>query len=1325
MSSRLAPPRVPSGTIAIESPPELESSDGGSSMLTSMLPMLGSVGAIIMVSVSNAGPTGWLTGGMFLISALGFVFVNGWRQRSQRQAQLLSSRREYLAYLAEVRTTVRNGARAQRRERNWRYPDPSTLGFLVEDNTRVWERDATSSDHLTIRMGVSEQPLVFKLEAPDIPPTAQIDPVSATAAHRFIVTHAFQKDIPTYLRIPQYEALEIVGDNTERVRGLARGIITHLATLQSPDDLLIVIAAGPDELRYWEWAKWLPHVQSPRLRDSLGPARMIGADTDTLLTMLPAEVRERPRFVRDAPAESPHILVVVDGARVASGDAVFAGGLQGVTVLDLPTSWEDADNPDRGRIALTGDRADLLQGSRRVQHFTPDNMSLVEAEAVARRLAPLHRESGGGQVAKSGSTKQQELIDLLNLPDVRDLDFASTWRYLPERDRLRVPIGQDTNGDPLILDLKESASQGMGPHGLIIGATGSGKSEVLRTLVLSLALTHSPEQLNFVLIDFKGGATFAGMADMPHVSAIITNLGDEISLVDRMEDALQGEMVRRQELLRSAGNFVNVGEYERARKNGRDDLPPLPALLIVADEFSELLAAKPEFIEAFVAIGRLGRSLHVHLLMASQRLEESKLKGLDTHLSYRIGLRTFSAAESRTVIGVPDAYHLPQEPGGGLLKVGSDERLTQFRAAYVSGPPPARRAKVESVGGAGSTATNIIPFTAAPQGLVDPAAEAANAHAEAERRAAEVAAAEPEETRSTFDIAVSRMAGIGPAAHQVWLPPLEEPSTLDQLLGELTVSYELGLHAPSWRAHRRLTVPLGIVDVPLQQRRDSLVLDLSGAQGNLAIVGAPLSGKSTAARSLVAALALTHTPHEVQSFVIDFGGSFAGMKRLPHLAGLATRSEPEVIRRTVAEVTSLMNARERYFRENDIDSIDTYRSRRAQGLVDDGYGDIFLIVDGYGTLRSDYESLDMGLLEIAARGLGLGIHVVVTANRWLEIRPALKDLLGGKIELRLGDPSDSEINRKAAGNVTGLPGRGLAESGLQMLTAIPRIDGEQSTLNLAEGVDDLVAKISSAWQREPGPKLRLLPALLPLDEVRAHPDAAANELLLGFNEASLAPIGIDPAAESHLFLYGDSGSGKSSMLRGLMHEIQRRYEPGKARIFMIDYRRAHLGEIPEEYLGAYLTSAEQATAAVGELVEFFRGRLPGPEVTADQLRNRSWWTGAEGYIMIDDYDLVATQQGNPAAPLAQLLAQAGDVGMHVIVTRRSGGASRAAYDPILQGMTDLGVTGILLSGNPDEGQLIGKIKAAPSAPGRAQIVSRTHGHQVAQLAYVPTQQELG
>lgn len=1321
---RLAPPRVPSGKLPVQAPPELQPNDGGMGILGSLLPMLGSVGAIVMVTMSNQSVTGLLTGGMFLLSSLGFVAVNGWRQRAQRQAATLSARREYLAYLTELRQTVRVAARQQRRAANWQLPAPETLPYIAEERTRVWERGVNDPDFLSVRVGTSDQPLCVTLEAPELPPLAQLDPVAASAAHRFMLTHETQKNLSLGVTLRDYARIEITGDEDE-TRALARAMLLHVATMHDPDVVQIVIAADAAVLPQWEWAKWMPHTHSRSVRDGLGAARMIGSQLSELEDMLPAEVRERSRFLRDGSgAKVPHIVIVTDGAATSFNDMLVSGdGVQGVTVIDLPSRWSDLDDPNALRIAFeTGGknaRAELVSLQIPTRPFHADAISIVEAEATARRLIALY--AGGTTITKKkSSTDQAELVELLGLPDVRDLDLDAAWAPRLERDRLRVPIGQTEDGTPLILDIKESAQQGMGPHGLIIGATGSGKSEVLRTLVLALAMSHSPEQLNFVLVDFKGGATFAGMADMPHVSAIITNLGEEISLVDRMQDALQGEMVRRQELLRATGPFANVADYEKARRGGRTDLAPLPALLIVADEFSELLSAKPEFVDTFVNIGRLGRSLQVHLLLSSQRLEEGKLRGLDTHLSYRIGLRTFSAAESRTVLGVPDAYHLPTQPGAGILK-SDTETMTQFRAAYVSGPPPRRRRRASSGSRQNSGSTAVELFTAAPVWRAEAPVDEPEIVVEAEVE---------QEERNTFELAVEMMSGRGPAAHQVWLPPLETPATLDQLFGDLVEDPTLGLISPRWREAGALTVPLGIVDVPLEQRRENLAISLGGAAGHMAIVGAPLSGKSTLARTAMVALALTHTPQEVQFFVIDFGGgSFTGLQKFAHVSGLATRSEPAVVRRTVAEVTSLLNAREEYFRQNGIDSIDAYRQRRARGAADDGYGDIFLVVDGWGTLRAEFEMLEPQIQAIAARGLTYGVHVVITAARWMEIRANIKDLIGTRIELRLGDPADSEVNRKAAENVTAIPGRGLNDRGLQMLTALPRVDGVDDASSLADGIDDLVARVAAAWHGPAGPKLRLLPSRISHSDLRAVAAASTQdgseprEMLLGIDEANLAPFSIDPTAESLLYLYGDADSGKSSMLRGVAHEIMRLYAPSEAKIFVVDYRRALLGEVPQEYLGAYLTSHEMAEGGMNELAQFFQGRIPGADVTPDQLRHRSWWKGAEGFVLIDDYDLVSTSQGNPIAVLAPLLAQASDLGLHVILTRRTGGASRAAYDPIIQRMTDLGATGILLSGNPEEGQLIGKVKAVPAIPGRAQIVSRDRGLVAAQLLWVPPSYE--
>lgn len=1319
-AARQGPPAAPTGTITLQPPPEMPPSDGISGLLASMLPMLGSLGSIVMVTMNMDGNRGYLTAGMFLLTTLGFVGVNGWRQRQQRMSTIVTGRREYFAYLSETRKTVREAAEQQRARACWVHPEPSAFPAIVEERTRLWERQPRDKTFLDVRVGTSQQPLRTTIEPPEVPTLAQLDPVAASAAHRFLTTHSELKGIPVGVSMLEFSRMQAVGD-PESDRALVRAMLVTIASLHSPEDVVIAVLATDELLPQWEWVKWLPHAQSTRVFDAVGSGRMIASDIGDLLAMLPEDISERPRF---APATSggevtPHVVLVVDHVRATGDNALFGPeGPLGVTIIEMPSEWSDlsvGENQMRVIVApATEERAggELIVMSSGGVPFSPDQLSLAEAEATARRLAPYR--FAGDIVTESDEVVSMELTDLLGLPDVREIDFGVTWRPRYPRDRLRVPIGVGTNGRPVALDIKESAQQGMGPHGLIIGATGSGKSEVLRTLVLALALTHSPEALNFVLVDFKGGATFAGMADMPHVSAVITNLGEELALVDRMEEALRGEMVRRQELLRAAGNFQNVSDYEKARtQQGRTDLDPLPALLIVADEFSELLSAKEEFTELFVAIGRLGRSLQIHLLLASQRLEEQRLRGLDSHLSYRVGLRTFSESESRSVIGTPDAYHLPPLPGVGLLKAAS-EGMTQFRASYVSAPPkPLRRS--ESMAAMTQQTVVVEPFVAAP-------VISANVPLASEGEKDDTPEPEPvnKEQRTIFDIAVSRMHGLGTPAHQVWLPPLDVPETLDALMPDLAVHPTLGLTSVEWRSRGPLTVPAAIVDLPLEQRRETLSLTLTGSAGHLAFVGGPRTGKSTALRTVVAAMALTNTPIDVQFYVLDFGGgTFTGMVDLAHMAGVATRAEPDVIRRIVAEITSIINKREKYFRAHRIDSIDTYRAQRAAGKVDDGYGDIFLVVDGWNSMRSDFDELELDLHKLAGRGLTFGVHMLVSGTRWMDFRPQIKDLLGTRIEFRLGDPMDSEVDRKSAPNVPkGRPGRGITPFKKHMLMALPRVDRDSNPDTTGDGVADLVRQINAAYHGPPGPKLQLLPERIDLDTLLSMPEANTKELVLAIDEANLEPVSVNPGTVPHLYVFGDSKSGKSSFLRAFAREVMRLYSPEQAQIIAFDYRRSLLGEIPDEYLAGYLTTSDQARDFMVDLAGVLKARLPGPDVTPEQLRDRSWWTGSEVFIIVDDYDLVATSTGNPLGAIQPFLAQATDVGLHLLLARRAGGASRSLYEPVIQTIRDLAAPGILLSGNPDEGPLIGKVKPKLAIAGRATMVSN-EGTTVMHMGYTP------
>ncbi|MCL2490058.1 MAG: type VII secretion protein EccCa [Propionibacteriaceae bacterium] len=1349
-SDSITVPVMPTGGLMLEAPPDKETAQGGGNVLSTLLPMVGSMGVMIFMAISNSSnPRTLLMSAAMVVAMLGMAGVSMFRQISSHRNKVMSMRREYLAYLAGIRETTRAAAALQRKAALWTLPTPDSLALIASQGQRRWERSPVSPTLLQVRVGSANQKLSMELTMPELPPLADPDPVCYSAATRFVDTHKVVDALPLGVTLTPFAHVDLGGDK-DMTRALARAMVVHLATFISPSLLAVAVLCSPRLRAEWEWVKWLPHAKSTVTGDDAGPSRLVFSSYDELAESL-GEIATRPAFTpRVESMEWPHLLLIVDGIELPVNTRLGSfEGAAGVTIVTMVEQWETLTMPTRMRLLCRSPRAandtgnvDIVILGQAPVTGAPDGMTVDEAEAAARRLTPEPQQQGGAEEAAVGvpdPKRTADLAELLGIGDVRDFDAARNWRRRSGRDLLRVPFGITPEGIPVALDIKESAQGGMGPHGLIVGATGSGKSEVLRTLVLALALTHSPEQLNFVLVDFKGGATFAGMAGLPHVSAMISNLESELTLVDRMADALRGEISRRYELLSSAGNFANVTDYEAARLAGKHDEPALPALFVILDEFSELLTAKPEFIDIFVQIGRVGRSLSIHLLLSSQRLEEGKLRGLDSHLSYRIGLRTFSAAESRAVLGVSDAANLPSLPGIGFLKLGGDQ-LTQFRASYVAAPPRPRThpSVIPSSDDSPDLEAVVMPFSTSPvfwkpprpmRGLsemnddtteIPIVPRRGNLKASAAEQPAVPTPSESDDAHwegmTQIDIGVALMSTLGPKAHQVWLPPLDIPDTLDQLMPDLAVDPTLGLISKKWRGS--LAIPLGMVDIPLEQRRQPLVFDLSGAGGNLAVAGGPLTGKSTFLRSLVLAISLTMTPVEAQFYIVDFGGgTFAPFNGAPHVAGVVTRDQSQILGRLIAEIEDIMANREAYFLANKIDSMATYRSRRAAGQVDDGRGDVFLVVDGWALLRSDFDQFETRVQAIASRGLGFGIHVIVSAGRWADLRQQIRDVMGTKFELRLGDPTESVVDRKTALQVPeGRPGRGIESGQHHVLTALPRIDGDSSVQTLGDGVSGALSQITQAWAGSAAPKLMLLPPKADLEQLQAK---ASDEpgLILGVEERHLDCLRFNPERESHLVLFGDQKSGKTTFLRSLSREIMRTASPEAAQLFLIDVRRSSLGEIPDAYLANYMPTREDAGEMINGLAGYLKGRLPSRDVTPEQLRTHSWWKGPSIWVLVDDYDLVVTQSNNPIAVLQPYLAQATDVGLHLVVTRRSGGAARQAYDPIIQGMIELGATGIMLSGSPDETPVYTGVKFQRAVPGRAQVISRDLGRLAAQLAW--------
>ncbi|MFQ6324598.1 type VII secretion protein EccCa [Nocardia sp. CWNU-33] len=1344
---RIAPPRAPGGEVALSAPPEIPR-PVPAGLLMKLMPLVMVVAVVGMIAMMVmmgrnllANPFMMMFPMMMLMSMVGMLAGFRGGGGTKKAAELNEERKDYFRYLDQVRTDVRKTGRSQLAALVWSHPEPADLQSIV-GSRRMWERRPNDPDFGHVRVGVGSHRLATKLARPETGPLEDLEPVSTVALRRFVRTHSVVHNLPTAISLRAFPAINIEGNSAE-ARMLVRSMLMEFATSHGPDHTAVAIICADPDGEAWAWAKWLPHLQHPVDRDGLGSRRMMYQSLAELETAMSAELLERGRFMRNAQptAGRIHLMVIIDDGFVSGTERIVSdAGLDSVTVLDL-SAPQTGLAVRRGLQLVVNDGTVAAKSAAGTEKFaTSDAATVAEAAALARGLAR-YRVATAAQIVSLGDETRAVagLMSLLKVPDAAQINPAVVWRPRSDRERLRVPIGVTPDGTPVELDIKESAENGMGPHGLCIGATGSGKSEFLRTLVLSLVTSHSPDLLNLVLVDFKGGATFLGLDSLPHVAAVITNLEEELSMVDRMKDALSGEMNRRQELLRSAGNFANVTEYEKARAAGAQ-LDPLPALFVVVDEFSELLSQKPDFADLFVMIGRLGRSLRVHLLLASQRLEENKLRGLDSHLSYRIGLRTFSANESRAVLGITDAYHLPSVPGSAYLKSDADDPL-RFTAAYVSGPYVSPRGS-QQVGGRSIGGQMPLVFTAgeveAPELPRSQAADRPRGLPELPPPPGAVdLAAEPDTTQrpnegvpaTLLQVVVARLNGHGRPAHEVWLPPLDESPSVDMLLPD-----------PDWKSpmnrHGQLWMPIGVIDKPYEQRRDVLMIDLSGAQGNLAVVGGPQSGKSTTLRTVIMAAAATHTPEQIQFYCLDFGGgTLASLADVPHVGSVAGRLEVDRVRRTIAEMNTLLHQREERFRALGIESIAEFRRRKAalsqlpeaeraaDPLSEDQFGDVFLVVDGWPTIRAEFDALEQAFNSLAAQGLSYGIHLMLSASRWAEIRPAIKDLIGTRLELRLGDPSDSEMDRRAAVLVPmGRPGRGLTPDRLHMLIALPRLDSDSNARTLPEGAGEAKRQLNELYGNRRAPEVRMLPLEIPREQVldsarRYGIELGPTRVAIGIGESELQPLVLNFGAQPHFMAFADIECGKTTLLRNIVMGLVENSNAEQARVILIDYRRTMLGVIEGDQLAGYSTSSQTSIGMIREVAGYLAKRIPGSDITPKQLRERSWWSGPEIYVVVDDYDMVATGE-NPLEPLLEFLPQARDIGMHLIVARRSGGASRAMYDKVLGRMKDLSVDALLMSAPKDEGKFLGDIRSAKLPAGRGTLVSRGEPEMV-QVAYLP------
>ena len=1317
-------PRWSAATLDLPEPPT-PPEPGHTDWLALFTPLAGAAVFASAASLNGGNPllVALPTGTMALLG-IGAGLLNQ-RNTARRATSTHAERQAFFEDQLELgRGRLRRLHEQEHAARTYLAPDPGELLLIAGAATgeaapepRLWERRLSDDDFLELRVGTGSLPAATQARVPPPTPGGTVD----RRLHRLAAEYATLRQVPLCVPLGRLGALGLAGPRPAAT-ALARAIIWQAAVLHAPADLRLAALVTPEAAEQWEWLRWLPHT-IPLSNDPAPGTRMLAA-TPTATLRLASDLldqlsRRREQAARspETPLAAPRVLVCIDGASLpqtypALNEILHHGAPLGLTALLVVPSWPQIPEACGVMLDLNEANARWTTAGGQWTHepFTPDAADLDLSDRLARRLAGVRLLEGGGA---QDIPRAVRLFDLLGVSGEADLVPPHRWATPPPSAwHADVPIGAGADAVPVYLDLNEGRH---GPHGIIAGATGAGKSVLLQSIIAALVATHAPERLQLLLIDFKGGAALMLFAPLPHTAGLVTDL--EGRLAERAITAIKSELRRRKQLLKTTAatqgvKVENISDYRALA--ARKKLPPLPNLLVIVDEFDELARGNPEFVAELIRVVKQGRSLGVSLLIATQQPARAVTDEIRSQLTYFIALRLGAAEDSRTMLLKPDAAFLPTDlPGRAYLRVGSDAHLLQVAQVTRAYQPP------DEAGSVGPRVSFVRDGREQPVVSAQPAVAARH--------------------ETDLDVLVRALcaaaAARGPAypgwqPPQIWQPPLPPRLSLAAVaLPEATWAVP-----PSpW-----MRQVVGLLDLLQDSRREPFALDL--AAGHVAVIGAPSSGKTTLLRTLVLGLALKHTPNDLWCYLVDAGGQgLSPLAGLPHVGAQLLAREGERVRRLVRMLDAALAERQELFRAADAADLPTYRSRTGASLPA-----ILVVLDKLAVLREELRDANGNevilddLVRLARLGRPFGIHLVISADRAADLTYRLLALIETRIALRqpeLHDYNELLGTRVSAPIPATLPGRALVAhpdyGALELQVALPALtvcadpaDDAATALDadLTHDLRETVEELATAWAKLPNqpqngpPPVELLPnriALATLATIRAPlPDGLVAPI--GRESLALGPAWLRlEAATPHALVVGPRRSGKTTTLLTLAHSLVARHSPEALRLYVLDGPRGALQALREWPHTAHYAADEAGAAALAEAL-----------CTARQSG-----TTARRLVLLDDYNLCRERLRNQlvqsygGAPnlfdtLCELAQVGGQHGEHLVLAT----GSTYADDNLLRAL-DGGRAGVLLwPGRYEPGtKLLGTTLPLPDQrngeqpPGRALLVSEDE-QQLVQIA---------
>jgi S-DNA-T family DNA segregation ATPase FtsK/SpoIIIE len=1088
----------------------------------------------LLIGLITKSPT---MGTFLLISGPAMSLVALLRYRQQSQEVTRETNRILTAYnnrLQQILEIAKGFHDQQLEVMAYNYPPPAIYQeWVVQRSQRLWERRPGHADFLDLRLGTHTASPSYDLRLPtiDIP---ELAPEPVLAAHRLAAPYLKLEDAPLGWDFARHSSLAIVGQQPLR-QSLARAILAQLTSLHAPPEVQLWAIFSQSNVDRWEWLKWLPHTAGI-LQSGVQPR--LAYESDAIQAVLSALLDEletrRLRIDAGQKQDRPTIILLVTDPGLITGEPILEKLIShkdlDMKVLLLASDPYCLPHGFDGWIEIhQSERAVLIDSQEGTNiSFNPDQMGRKNSETHARSLAPvLLADETGSQTLPD----EIQLIDLLDSPSLENLDLENRWLALQDHPpSLKTTLGIRTGGRPLIINLKQN---GHGPHGLIAGTTGSGKSELLLTLLCGLAIDHHPHQVNFVLVDYKGGTAMSVLADLPHTVGLVTDLDGKQTR--RALKALRSEMLRREEILAQH----QVADIDTYQQHGYPK--PFPYLFIVIDEFAELRQHFADdlsnILNEFISVAQKGRALGVHLILAMQKPEGIVSDSIRANMKFRICLRVERIEDSRNVIGRSDAYMLPNRPAGrAYFQVGNDQ-FDLFQAARVAGPHnrtaqphTSDSAALDEVGPTGRRVRlNVIS--------PDEERECSSSDG-------------PTRTQAQVLVELARQAGQTLNIVRLpspWPPPLPEMITLDELLSHHPLK---GWNGVDWTGLEQEAnafprpFPIALADAPASQDQSPLMLDLR-AHNNLIVIGAPGSGKSLSLLSMVASLARCHRPDELHLHILAFGGhqfrSCAG--EFPHVAGIFDSSDQDRIQRLLTTLSALIESRREEFAKVHAADLSSCRRKSSKHALDPMPAVVVLIDNLSGFLEHLGAELE-GWRRLLREGGSYGLYFILSSDR---MPPShLADLIKGRIALQLVDPTWYPMilgGRPDLPSYQPFRGRGfIAGHPPRTIQFAQAYAGEpEQVLNRIQG---LAAQMRRAWQGPLPLPIEILPEWIGLKDLLSSFDnqecknTAGLTAAIGIEAEDLHPVTFDLSRYGPTFLIsGPPESGKSTSLFSLAISI--------------------------------------------------------------------------------------------------------------------------------------------------------------------------------------------